>query len=314
MNHSKKITDGGLLLALFTLLLLGVIFFPTIALIIVFLLPIPFILYAQKYNWQSAIWFVFGAIVLSFILATVYSVPITIFVSLGGIMIGTSLYKQLKPYETLARGTVGYTIGLLFAYLFSQYFFQINWARELEEAMEESLKTSFAIFEQFDLLQTDISLELILEQISYVTKLIPAAMVIVSLLFAWITQWLSFKLINRMQRKTLKFPPFRHFKLPTALIWLYFIALIFLLFNLNQDDILFTMASNAQVLVGFLMTLQGFSFIFYYTHYKNWPRFIPFLSIFLSVIIPYLFLYAIRLLGIIDIGFQLREKLTEKRG
>src|SRR5690625_3564559 len=270
MNQSKKVPDGALLLAVFIVLMLIAIFVPITISVLIFLLPVPFIIYTSKYDWKTSLFMFLVAILLSLLLATLLSLPITIIAGFGGIMIGAAIYHRQTPYETWARGTLGFIGGLLFAYLFTQYFLEINWVTEIDEMINESLQMSKDIVEQFGLTQTDEEFNLIKEQLSYITDLIPAAVAIISTLLAFIAQWISYKIMNHFENRNMKFPPFRNFKLPVALVWIYFFALLFTIFDLNPDEILFIVANNVVVLAGFLIALQGFSFIFFYAHYKSW--------------------------------------------
>ncbi|WP_083800962.1 DUF2232 domain-containing protein [Bacillus sp. m3-13] len=60
-----------------------------------------------------------------------------------------------------------------------------------------------------------------------------------------------------------------------------------------------------------LMTVQGFSFIFYFCYIKKISKAIPITLVILSFLITPL-VYIIRMIGIIDIGFQLRDRIQGK--
>lgn len=312
MSQSRKVTDGALLLAVYIILMLIAIFVPVIMLIILFLLPIPFVIYASKYDWKPTLLMLGAAVILSLLFATVFSLPIAVFTGLGGLMIGMSIHHRLTPYETWARGTIGFIVGLLFLFLFTQSFLDINWTSEIDTMINESLQLSKELIEQFGLAnEAGQEISMIEEQLLYITELIPAGLAIASIFMGLITQWISYKVINRLEDKSYSFPPVRKFKLPVTIVWIYFFALLFTLFDLNPDDFIYIVAMNVLVLVGLLITLQGFSFIFYFADYKNWSIAIPIVSIIITLLIPLLLLYFVRIIGIIDLGFGLRERLSK---
>src|SRR5699024_6478108 len=113
------------------------------------------------------------------------------------------------------------------------------------------------------------------EQVMVLKDLVPAGIVTMSILFALINLWLSYKIKNGLEHKQLKFPPFRLFNLPTSVIWIYFIALIITFFNLEQQSFLYVGVVNVIMLGSFLLTIQGFSLIFCFAHIKKWPKAIP---------------------------------------
>lgn len=312
MSQSRKVTDGALLLAVYIILMLIAIFVPVIMLIIIFLLPLPFVIYTFKYDWKPTLLMLGTAIVLSLLLTPVITLPITVFAGLGGLMIGMAIHRRLTPYETWARGTLGFVGGLLFIFIFTQFFLEINWAAEVDRVINESFQISKQMIEQFGFLdQAQQELNIIEEQLSYISNLIPAGIAIMSIFMGLVTQWISYKVINRLENKNFKFPLFRQFKLPVTIVWIYFFGLLFTIFDIDPNDIIYIAASNVLVLAGLFIALQGFSFIFYYAHYKNWSIAIPIVCIIITLLIPMLLLYFVRIIGIIDLGFGLRDRLSK---
>src|SRR5690625_605151 len=118
MNQSKQITDGALLIAVFLISMLIAIFVPVLMVIMVFFLPVPFVIYAAKYDWKPTLVMIAATIILSILIVspfvTIMSIPLTILAGVSGLMIGNAIYQQLSPYETWARGAVGFVAGLFF--------------------------------------------------------------------------------------------------------------------------------------------------------------------------------------------------------
>lgn len=316
MNQSKQITDGALLIAVFVIAMLFAIYLPFVMLFMIFFLPVPFVIYAAKYDWKPTLIMIAATIILSILIVspfvTIMSIPLTVLAGASGLLIGHAIHQQLSPYETWARGAVGYVAGLFFIFVFTQSLLDINWFVEINMVFEESLQISKELIDQIGLINIgEEEFNIIQEQFAYMTNLIPAGMAMMAIFMGLITQWLSYKVINRLDKKQLAFPPFRHFKLPVALIWIYFIAIIVTLFDMDPNDFIYVAATNVLVLVGLLITLQGFSFIFYYTHMKKWSNAIPVIVIIISVLMPTILLYFVRMIGIIDLGFNLRNRVTK---
>src|SRR5699024_7212163 len=127
-----------------------------------------------------------------------------------------------------------------------------------------------------------------------------------------LVQWISYKVLNRIESKKYFFPPFRTLRLPISIIWLYLIVIITSFFDIDPSGIFFIALQNALLILEMLLVIQGFSFIFFFTHYKKWSRTIPVVSIVLTVLFPMFLLYFIRILGIIDIGLNVRGRLLKK--
>lgn len=308
MNQSKKLTDAALLMAIYIVLLLIAVFAPVISIFVTVLLPVPFIVYTYKYNWKPAVIMFIATIILSLLFATVISLPLTVLAGVGGIMIGHAMFHRSTPYETWARGTVGFIIGLLFIFITTQLLLDVNFMEELDVLMDESMEMSQAILEQAGLEQSEQQMEFVEQQMDLMKNLLPVGFVITALILSIVSQWISYKVINRLENKQLKFPSFRNFQLPIALIWIYFIALIVSLFELDPSGTLYLAVQNVLYLAVLFLTLQGFSFIFYYAHFKKISKAIPIIIVIASLLLP-LLLYLVRIIGIIDLGFRLRERL-----
>jgi len=313
MNDSKKITNGALLTVIYMLLMLGT-FIPVLSIICIFLLPVPFVLYTAKHNIKPAFLMYVVAILLTILLATLFSLPLAVTTGLGGILIGHSIYKGLSAYETWARGSFGFIIGLLFTFIYSQVLLGVNWINELKQMMTESVEMSLTLFpsmgisgEEFEQLE-----QMMYAQVDHMIQLLPVWLVLAAAITALVGQWFSYKIMNRLENRKLYFPPFRDLQLPASLIWIYLIAILLMLIDLDPANTFSIMIDNVAMIVGILMAIQGFSFIFYYAHHKNWSKAIPILSIVITLLFPAIFIILVRVLGILDIGFKLRDRIEKK--
>jgi len=174
----------------------------------------------------------------------------------------------------------------------------------------ESLNMSKMLAEQFGVPQTNEQFQLIEEQMNSFVDLLPSSIAIVSMLFAFLSQWLSYKIMNRTDGKSFAFPPFKNLNFPIAIIWLYFFTMIFSLINLDPSGGLYLVVMNALALLTVFVTIQGFSFIFFYADHKKVHKAVPISIMVVTFIIPFLFMFIVRIIGIIDLGFSLKERIA----
>src|SRR5699024_10478417 len=126
MNDSKVITEGALLTVVYNILLVVALYFPLVGMIIFFILPIPFIIFASRYNWKPSLLMGAAAILLSIFIVVGVTMPMTILAAMGGIVTGCAIYKGLSTYETWAAGTIRFAAGFVFVYAFIQQVLKIN--------------------------------------------------------------------------------------------------------------------------------------------------------------------------------------------
>lgn len=310
MNQSKKITEGALLTAIFIVLLFLVLFVPIIGTIGLFALPIPFIIYASKHGFTPALFMLTVAIAISFMIATAASLPFTIFAGIGGIFIGVAVHRNLSPYETLARGSLGFIVGFLLIILALQFLLNINIYYEIDKLITESMNMIRTFIEQTGVGTSEEQIKLFEDQMNLYKDLLPSSIAIVSLFFAFISQWLSYKILNRMGNVKRAFPPFKNLNFPVAIIWFYFFALILSLVELDPSSGLYLVVQNTLALLTVFVAIQGFSFIFFYADHKKAHKAVPITILIVTLIIPFLFMFIVRIIGIIDLGFSLKERIA----
>lgn len=312
MNKSKQLIDGALLTAVFIVMLLVTIFVPVISMLTIFLLAVPFVVFTAKHDWKPSLLMFIVAILLSILFATVVSLPITILSGIGGIVIGSAIYRERSPYETLAKGTVGFAIGILLLIFFNNALLNVNIIDEFNQQVDEAVEMSKEFVTDFGMGQvSEQDLSVMEQQLNLSKQLIPVGIAILSLILALLNQWVSYKLLNRIDRKRLQFPKFRNFRFPTSLIWIYLLAMIVSLFQTDPNSTVFIAVQNVLILTGLLLALQGFSFIFFFVHHKKVTIAIPIIVIVVTILFAPLLLPLVRILGIIDLGFGMRDRMVK---
>ncbi|MBH0230275.1 YybS family protein [Halobacillus yeomjeoni] len=315
MNNTKRITEGALMTGVYLLLLLVIIFMlGIIGSLLLFVLPVPFIFYTYRHGWKSGALMFIASLIFTMLFATVVSLPITLLAGVGGISLGQAMYKERSSYETWAIGSVGFIIGIVGIYLITQLFFGISWADQVRESLNQAFTMTESMFSgMLDQENAEEQLQMVREQLNVLPDIIPSVLAITGIVYAFISQWLTYKLVNRIEQTQFKFSPFREMQLPTSILWYYFFSLILNYIVSSENGMVYLAAINVFTLTGILLVLQGFSFIVFYAQVKKWSKAIPIVVIVLSLLLPQILLYLVRILGIIDIGFSLRQRVEEKK-
>ncbi|MBM7541328.1 YybS family protein [Amphibacillus cookii] len=308
----NKIKEGFLVGAIFVAFLLMTLVIPAIELMTLFILPIPIAFFAYRQGWKAATWL--GVIIgLTLFLFAIYmfivSLPLTLLAVLTGTLIGQSIKAKRHPYETWVQGTLGFIVGFIVLLFVVEWLSDVSLATEYQLFVSESLTSTQVLFEQWGMALSGDDLQLVEEQMLMVLDLIPSIIVVTSMILAVITQFLTYKVLNKSIGKALAFPPFRRFNLPRLALWLYFVIMMMTWFELEQASSLQALIGNASVVIGVLFSLQGFSFVFHYMHAKKQPKFVAVLITIFSLIIFPVGLYLTRILGIIDVGFMMKKRL-----
>ncbi|MFP7493200.1 YybS family protein [Terribacillus saccharophilus] len=312
MNNTRKLTEGAMLGGIFIVLLLAAIFIPLINLPALLVMPVPIILYWIRHDFKSGIYFSVIILLLSFI-GTLAGFLMTLSVIIGAAATGYTLHHKQSTYEALLKGAAGYAIGFVLFMAGTQLVSGLNMIEEIQNSYQATLQSVQTDFNKVGVSVTDAQLDQINAMFDYIMVLIPTMIAVGSLLFAFVSQWLAQKVHNRQSKERILYPPFRRFNLPVVVLFIYFIGSFARWIDMDPNGWLYPIVTNVTELAGILLVLQGFSFYFYFAYHKNLPKVLPIIAVVISILFGTILLYLVRILGIIDIGFRLRERMGSKK-
>jgi uncharacterized protein YybS (DUF2232 family) len=306
MNNVHKLTEGAVLLAIFAVLLLISLYLPVISVVSTFFLALPFIMFAAKNSRMMAMAFMTGGILLSLIIGSIMGI-----FGVTGTVIGICIRENKGRASSFIAGTLVFLAALLLQYAAAVALFDFNFIKKSIGMMEESLETSKGVLEGFGQ-NADKAIEQLTAGLKMLETLTPSLFVMTSVISVFIIQLISFPIAKRFGIKIEGFKPFRELNLPKSILWYYLVTIIAsFLFNPAEGSYWFMALVNVAFILQIFMVIQGMSLIFFFSHLKGWPKAVPVLAAVFTFLMPFL-LYIVRILGIIDLGFDLRQRLGKK--
>ncbi|MFP7298432.1 YybS family protein [Neobacillus niacini] len=313
MKNVRKLTEGAILLASFSVLLLLTIYVPLLGMIVNLFLAVPFMLFAAKNDGKSIFVFIIASLLLSFIVGSVMSLPLTLAYGTTGVVIGYLIQKQKNMGVLFIAGSLVFLVNLVIIYVSSIVLFKIDMITEMLDVMRESLNISADILKNFgNEEESKRVLEMFNNGLNLVKTLIPTLFVLSSFFIVFIMQLVSFPIIKRFGVKIEKWKSFKDITLPKSIMYYFLLTLILSMFMNPEEGTFWYMAIiNMTYILQFLIVIQGFTFIFFFFEQKGISKAISITIAIAAFLIP-IFLYIIGILGIIDLGFDLRKGLTKK--
>ncbi|MGG0285691.1 YybS family protein [Peribacillus butanolivorans] len=312
MNSGRRIAEGGALLALYCILLFITVHIPIVGTFTLFFLPVPFILVTNKQKISWALGYLFVASLLSILIATILSVPMTLLMGATGITIGYFLKKDKPMAPMFISAVLVFLGGTLLIYAASVLVFDVNYIEKSMVMVEESIDSSVGIMESFDQASTEQIKKRMYETIDLLNTLMPSLFVVTSVIMVLLIFFAAHPILKRFSDKTLKWPHFRDLRLPKSLLWYYLITMLLALFvNTDKNSFVYMAITNLFFILQFFILIQGYSLVFYISRVKSWNKAIPILIVVASLLHP-IFITIIRFLGIIDLGFPFRETIKKK--
>jgi uncharacterized protein YybS (DUF2232 family) len=313
VKNVRKLTEGAILLAAFTVLLLVCIYVPIIGAILNIFLPLPFILFATRNNLKSIFVFVVASILLSFITGAVVSLPLTLAYGLTGAIMGYFIQKNKSRTIILLSGTVVFLVNIVIQYVVTTSFFHFDIIDKFIKMFHQSIDMySQTLKDMGKEKQGKPVIDRLEKGVDLMKTLVPSVFVMSSFLVVFFIQLLSLPVLKRFGIKVENWKPFREISLPKSLVWYYlFTVMANLIMHPVSGTYLYNALVNLTYILQMFMFFQGLSFIFYFFYQRGMPKSLPVIIFIFSLTNPN-FLYIIGILGIIDLGFDLRKRFGKK--
>jgi len=313
MKNTYKLTEGAILLAIFAVMLLITLYVPVLSLVINFFLALPFLFFGAKHDLKSTAVFTLAGVLLSMILGSFLAIPLALAYGTTGAVMGYMIRKGKSRLAVFMAGSIVFLVNIVAQYAVSIVLFNINFIDELMDTFRLSVKQSIKMLEQFGQSPDEKMIKQFESMIDLMETLVPSMFVMASFLLVFVIQLASFPFLKRFGIDVPKWRPFRDLALPKSILWYYLLTMLAaMLMRPEEGTYWFWVIANLSFILQMLMVLQGLSFIFYITHAKGYPKALPIVITVLLFLLPFI-LYIVRILGIIDLGFDLRKRLVEKK-
>ncbi|WP_152379975.1 DUF2232 domain-containing protein [Paenibacillus brasilensis] len=138
---------------------------------------------------------------------------------------------------------------------------------------------------------------------------VPYVLIVTSFLLAVITHALVRPALSSLDVPVRKMKPAREWRLPRALIWYYLLAIVIGWIADSSDSSWIQMVSISMLpLIHACFIIQTIGFIYFWTHSRKMS---PVIALLLSLVV--LVFQPLRIIGIIDLAFPLREAITRSK-
>lgn len=300
------------MMSIFAVMMLFYLYVPLLSIIFFLAAPIPIILYTIRHGLKKGIAAGAIGIVISFLIgsmAGLMSAPILIAVGLGmGVF-----YSRRQPGNAIITGALIYLFSILISFVISVQIFQIDIMNITKESIEQMMPMVESVLKQSGASEKDIAKQLkqFKEMQDTALSALPVALLILVTLMAFVNHWFVQPLIKRFVKDMPSLKKFKDMRLPKSMVWYYLLTLLLMLIQTEKGSFLWLVQTSAFQILFILVLIQGFSFLFYYCHEKNISKAVPIFVVVLTVFFPPIGVI-VRIIGIADIGFDLREKVKNK--
>ncbi|MDN4637798.1 MULTISPECIES: YybS family protein [unclassified Bacillus (in: firmicutes)] len=309
MKQTKALVEGAIMISIFAVMTLFYLYVPLLAIIFFMAAPIPIILYTIRHGLKKGIAAGAIGIVISFLIGSInglLSAPMLIAIGVGmGVF-----YSRRQPGQAIITGALIYLFSFLIYFVVSVQLFQVDILGVAKESIDQIMPMVESTLKQSGASDQEIAKQLkqFREMQDTALNSLPVALLIFVTLMSFVNHWFVRPLIKRFVPDMPALKKFKDMRLPKSMVWYYLLTLLLMLIQPEKGSFLSLVQTSAFQILFILVLIQGFSFIFYYCHEKNISKVVPIFAVVLTILFPPIGVI-VRIIGIADIGFDLREKV-----
>lgn len=308
-DRAGKITYGAMMIAMFVILLGITIYIPLVALLTIFVIPLPIMLYRLRFDRSSSILVLVGGILVSMLIGGLLALPFAIAFGAIGLVIGDTMSTEKTKLYTFMASGLTMLITLMLTYVATVFLIEVNIIEQLMVALRESQEQATAIMTKFGEVPENFEKQLA-DLMAFYEAAMPSVFILGSFSFAFIIVMVNTAIARRLGNKLPRFGSFREMKLPTPTVWVYLlIVLLPFLAKLEQGSMSELVYVNASVILRVLFFVQGISLVLYYMNYKKLPKWTTVIAVIVALILSPITI----LLGILDTGMNFRAWISRDK-
>lgn len=220
-------------------------------------------------------------------------------------------YKRHAPaMSTVIAGTVTILAQFLLLLLLGTALFNFDLSTYVNDVLQ-MVNSPLSELGTTNPLLTDIGFSTEdVNKISHMTvQMIPMTLIVSSFMIAVITHSIARPILNSMNYAVPKMKPAREWRLSRSFIWYYLIGVVLqLFFSGSENNFILMISANLLPLLRIGFMIQAIGFFFFLAHERKWNKMSAVL-----LAIPVILPLPLRIIGIIDLAFPLREYVTKSK-
>jgi uncharacterized protein YybS (DUF2232 family) len=228
---------------------------------------------------------------------------IALFFLIPAMMMGQMYRKRASAPRILRRTTLTILFCLLaelliFEGVLNQSF--IDQIGEFVRTLVNDLSSEGVLPKEWDSDYTESLIRMMIHSI-------PQAIILISFVYAVISQYFARKVLAASNEDIPKMPQAKDWMLPRIMVFYYLIVYILNMFVSSDSSSFYSVAlMNLVSLMRYAFTIQAIGFFFYIAHQRKWNKAVP-----VIIAIPLLLFPPLSLIGVLDAAFPIRKSFSK---
>lgn len=301
-TDNKPLIEAAILASMTTVFVIMSLYIPILT-ILIFILPVAFIILGVKYPIKYGIMsLVVVCLLAGFLTEIVYTVFIFIVFGPIAIVMGYLMGKSRKEFDVIIGGTIASALSWFLAIYLIGLISGVDVIDQTATMFREAFYNQTEMLSQMNLSEVRLN-----ETINYFISIFPALIIIQAMIVAVINYYLSISILKRSNFYKGKIPSFSSFKLPKNIIIGFFLLVLLAYLTQFIEGIYYqNLISNISTIFFFLLFLQGVAVLLYFMEKWKINKLIKVIIITVLILMGTLVTF-IAIAGFIDAVFNIRK-------
>ncbi|WCK54506.1 YybS family protein [Aneurinibacillus sp. Ricciae_BoGa-3] len=326
MRYNLRTLLEGAYMSAISLVLFLIAFYTPISVAAVFALPVPLTIYGYRHSLRACLLAGLVTLILTLIFGNVSGLTISLPGIVLGLTMGISYRRGKSAVQALIVGTIVSLALFLLSLGVSNVLLHIDPIQLLFDQMKQTVQMMRnQVNNYMNILpptqgtqsspemakQWNMRLDQMLQQINMMMNVLPAMFILASFISALVNHALSRHIAKRIGQPIPALPPLRDLRFSRSILYYYFIAMLIMRIpGLSQIHFLNTAALNVFALLTILFYIEAAALFSFFRNRKGLSKGLWIVFLLLFLLQP--FTYILILLGMIDVGFNLRSRFFGK--
>lgn len=309
-RSTRSLVEAAFLAALTVVFCLATIYLPVLGLFTSFFWPVPIVLLGVRHDLRLSIL----ATVVAGIIVAILAGPLTaisMFLGLGvlGLVLGTAMQRRVTPVKVVGLGAIALLLSMILLFALSLFVMGINPLESYLSLYQDSLESTVNLYRRMGISGDALKQmeDTLAKSMAMMRYLLPMAMVVGSLVLAFLNFGLSRLILARLGVNYPGFPPFASWRLPRSTAVGYLAGVLFLVLgDYTGQEVLKHIGINVQSIFQLVLILHGLAVAWYYMENYGIHKGLRILITVLTLFIP-LFGQILFFIGLFDLFLDFRR-------
>ncbi|WP_243427940.1 DUF2232 domain-containing protein [Alkaliphilus hydrothermalis] len=267
LSNRRALMESIIIAVMVSLYAISLYYIPLLYLVL-FLIPVPFMVLTTKYNIKYGVLsFFIASLIIGFLIDIVFAVLLIFLFGPIALVMGSMIKKRIDDFIIIGIGTA---ISIFTVFLLIQLVSivgEFNFINEISTLLQDALQ-----HQKNPLMEMNIQADDVKYYIDYFLILFPSIVIIHSIFLTFINYYVTTAILNKLKFEDVIFSEFSYFKLPENIVLGAFIIMLLSYFTRYFDGLpTDSLMSNVLLIFTFVFFFQGLSVASFFLKNKKLP-------------------------------------------